>query len=287
MIYVSSACVRARRISESIRQLADQGFRNIELSGGTEAYDGLAADLVHLRDDYGLRYLCHNYFPPPKDHFVLNLASTDESVRQRTIAHVLSAVQLCSQLDVDAYSVHAGFLFDIPVTEVGGQITAPLSVEPEVALGRFYDSLQTVNAGLPEGFLLYLENNVLSRENLETYAGRNPFLMTRSAEIVEVVERTGARLLLDIGHLKVSAASLNLSLERELEALLPLCDYFHISDNDGLADTNQPLVVGSSLFSILRDRKELLQGDVFTIEVYGGLQDLKKTHSSVEALLHA
>ena len=71
MIFVSSACLRNKKIKDSVKELADNGFTNIELSGGTEYYDNFEVDLLNLKKDYNLNYQCHNYFPPPKNHFVL------------------------------------------------------------------------------------------------------------------------------------------------------------------------------------------------------------------------
>ena len=74
MIFVSSSCVEHTKIKDSILELASNGFGNIELSGGTEYYENYIEDLLVLKKTFNLRYLIHNYFPPPKEHFVLNLA---------------------------------------------------------------------------------------------------------------------------------------------------------------------------------------------------------------------
>lgn len=41
MIYVSSSCIRNNNIAEIICSLSEKGIRNIELSGGTEYYEGM------------------------------------------------------------------------------------------------------------------------------------------------------------------------------------------------------------------------------------------------------
>ena len=56
MIYISSSCVKADTIKESILTLVREGFRNIELSGGTKYYDSLIDDLLELKDKFGLYY---------------------------------------------------------------------------------------------------------------------------------------------------------------------------------------------------------------------------------------
>ena len=66
MIYVSTACVKNDFIKDSVRELANMGFINIELSGGTRHYEGDLNDLMELKSEYGLNYNVHNYFPPPQ-----------------------------------------------------------------------------------------------------------------------------------------------------------------------------------------------------------------------------
>ena len=49
MIYVSSSCIKANYIHQSVEMLVSFGFKNIELSGGTQYYDGLMKDLLRLQ----------------------------------------------------------------------------------------------------------------------------------------------------------------------------------------------------------------------------------------------
>ncbi len=70
------------KIRDSVQELAENGFQNIELSGGTEYYENFERDLIELKGEYNLNYRCHNYFPPPKKPFVLNLASLNDETFQ-------------------------------------------------------------------------------------------------------------------------------------------------------------------------------------------------------------
>ena len=54
MIYVSSTCIKNKLIKESVEVLANAGFRNIELSGGTKFYTDYEKDLLFLQDKYSL-----------------------------------------------------------------------------------------------------------------------------------------------------------------------------------------------------------------------------------------
>ena len=98
MIYISSSCVKHIKIKDAVQDLVNNGFKNIELSGGTEYYNGFEDDLLELKNKYNLNYICHNYFPPPKEHFVLNLASLDDEIYNKTFEHLKNAIELSKKL---------------------------------------------------------------------------------------------------------------------------------------------------------------------------------------------
>ena len=100
MIYISSACIKSDKISESISILAESGFRKIELSGGTKYYKDYEKDLVFLQQKYNLNYLVHNYFPPPEEPFVLNLASTNDHIYHSSIELYKKAIDSGNPFEV-------------------------------------------------------------------------------------------------------------------------------------------------------------------------------------------
>ena len=69
--------------------------------------------------------------------------------------------------------------------------------------------------------------------------------------------------LLDIGHLKVSSKTLKKNFYNELKKIVPLTDALHLSENDALVDSNNPLIKRSKLWRILKKKY-----DFVTIEVY-------------------
>lgn len=268
-IYVSSSCVNNSKIADSVIQLADMGFSNIELSGGTNLYDGWLDDLLELKERYSLSYRCHNYFPPPEDHFVLNLSSANNDERNRAVAHAIKAIELSKQLGATEYGIHAGFRFQ-PDTKLLGKAFNKAVLQPmDEALTIFAQSwnrLETIAKHC--GVELYIENNVLSAANKKTFGKENPFLATDVDSISTLLTLTGAKLLLDVAHLKVSCQSLELPFQEQLTSLTPLSSYLHFSDNNGQADTNHGLKSDSSLFRLLSSVS--LHDKTVTLEVYDG-----------------
>ena len=45
----------------------------------------MEADLLELKKQHDLNFLCHNYFPPPPAEFVLNIASLDDQVSEMSV----------------------------------------------------------------------------------------------------------------------------------------------------------------------------------------------------------
>jgi sugar phosphate isomerase/epimerase len=285
MIYISSSCVKNNKIQNSVQNLLDNGFINIELSGGTEYYDGFEDDLIKLQNKYNLNYICHNYFPPPKEHFVLNLASLDDAIYNDTIEHLKSSIILSSKLGAKKFAFHAGFFIDIKVSEIGKKITKENLYDKDKAIQRFCDGyaiLKKLANSLD--IKLYIENNVFSKTNFETYSGENFFMLTNSSEYKELKKQIDFNILLDVAHLKVSSNTLNLSFEEELKYLINETDYVHISDNDALHDINNKLQEDSSLVQLLEQYN--LKDKVFTLEIYDDLDTIKETYRILEDIIN-
>ncbi|WP_334063189.1 TIM barrel protein [Alteromonas genovensis] len=280
-IFVSSSCVNNRKIAKSVEELAVAGFSNIELSGGTNLYADWKTELLQLKEKYGLNYRCHNYFPPPKEHFVLNLSASDDSIRERSISHVVDAISLSQELGAKEYGIHAGFRFLPEHTKLGQQFDSVELQDEDDAISRFAEAWNELKPiALEKGISLYVENNVFSSANKRVFGDANPFLATDTKSIAKLNDACEINLLLDIAHLKVSCVSLSISFENELNALMPQANYLHFSDNNGLADSNQGFTQSSGLYHTLKNYE--YAGKTVTLEVYDG--SLQETLDAVNAL---
>ena len=275
MIYISSSCIPSVKIKDSVQELALNGFNNVELSGGTNYYKGFEDDLLELKDKYNLSYLCHNYFPPPNEHFVLNLASLNDSIFKNSLDHIKKAISLSKLLGARKYGFHAGFLIDIDVSEIGKKISKTNLFSRQESVSRFCLAYENIKNNT-DGVDLYIENNVISKTNFETYKGVNALMMTNFSEYESLKEKIDFNLLLDLAHLKVSARTLGLNWKDEFENMIGVSSYIHISDNDGFHDLNNQLTRSSSLLSMLRQSNTSKKD--FTLEIYDGMDAIKKSY---------
>ncbi len=280
MIFVSSACSGKRRIGSAVTELAENGFCNIELSGGTVYYKGYEEELLRLRDRYRLRYLAHNYFPPPRTDFVVNLASTDDRIRQQSLAHLRAAIDLCRRLGIDRFGFHAGFFVDPRVSMLGGTVT--LSAENsdrQECKRRFCQGVEELLRHAGGDVTLYIENNVYSRDNHDRFGASPPFMGLRYGELHDAAAATGCHILFDVAHLHVTSGSMGFDFAGEMARFMAATDYIHVSDNDGLRDQNRELAENGAIFSQLR--RYSLQERIITLEIYDDVRALRR---SVELL---
>ena len=275
MIYISSSCINSVKIKDSVQELALNGFKNVELSGGTDYYEGFEDDLIELKDKYNLSYRCHNYFPPPNEHFVLNLASLNDRIYKKSLDHIKKAISLSKLLGARKYGFHAGFLIDIDVSEIGKKISKTNLFSRQESVSRFCLAYENIKNNT-DGVDLYIENNVISKTNFETYKGVNALMMTNFSEYESLKEKIDFNLLLDLAHLKVSARTLGLNWEDEFENMMGVSNYIHISDNDGFHDLNNQLTRSSSLLSMLKQSNTSKKD--FTLEIYDEMDAIKKSY---------
>jgi sugar phosphate isomerase/epimerase len=225
---------------EEIVSIAEKNKYVIEFSSGLPFYE--KTEQVFL--DAPIKKFAHNYFPAPEVPFVLNLASTNEEVRNKSVAHCIHGLELSEKVNAPFFSAHAGFCVDPKPSELGNELKKATNINREENWKLFLSSVHEVlerTKELPVDFLI--ENNVLARMNVYP-DGTNPLLCVDGNEMLELIKsidnpRLG--LLLDTAHLKVSANVLQFSISESLRLIQSHIRCIHHSDNNGELDTNDPI----------------------------------------------
>jgi sugar phosphate isomerase/epimerase len=282
MIYVSSTNPGKKIIRESIEELYKNGFTNIELTGGTRYYANVCEDIISLKKEYGLNFLIHNYFPPPREDFVLNLASPDKIISEKSIDFCKGAIDLSRSIDAQKVSFHSGFLLDIAVNQLGHEIKKKQIYEKDMAidcLHEAYNELVDYSCGDIE---IHLENNVFSFKNAKNFGDVNPFLLTDYSDYCSMKNEFAFHLLLDVAHLWISSNTLNLDFEVQLEKMLAVSDYIHLSHNDGAHDAHLPFTAGSAILEKLS--KFNLKNKIITLEIMSDMPNLKQSYELIKTI---
>lgn len=257
-----------------------QGIPAVELSGGaySRTYE---VDLLALRKALALQV--HNYFPPPEQPFVFNLASSDPALTERSVQQVREAMRLAVALGRPVYSFHAGFRINPRVAELGQPLGRHALRDRASALEQFGEKvLLLAEEARREGVTLLVENNVLNAVNLATFC-EDPLLLTHPDEIATFMESmpSNVGLLLDVAHLKVSARTLAFDPVAAHSQVKPWIQGYHLSDNDGTADTNEIVKADSWFWEVIDPWL-----DYYTLEVYRvSSAELAKQYELVKARL--
>lgn len=237
----------------AISSLAFKGFSVEEMIAACQAQGWIlefSSSLPHRADMKEVflqapipKYI-HNYFPAPATPFVINLASSNEDIRRKSIEHCKQGLTLAKQIQSQFYSAHAGFCIDPNPLELGKPISFEHDFDKVAHWKTFVESVQEVLAfadSLGLGFLI--ENNVIAPFNYRE--GINPLFCTGAEEMLQLLHDLGNHprlgLLLDTAHLKVSAKTEGFNAKEAVEQLTDKISCIHHSDNDGNSDSNSLL----------------------------------------------
>ncbi len=282
MIFVSSASLKEKNLNKLLNNFKKNKISRVELSGGTEFNNEVSS--IIKKYNKNMKFTLHNYFPPPKKEFILNLGSLDERNRQDSLKLCKRAINICKKHKITKYAVHAPFLIDFTPDEAGKLIKKRTLANRKKVIIQFIKSWKELKKLAGNKVDLYIENNVLSFENYKNFNFKNPFLLTDYKSYLELKKKIDFKILLDFGHLFVSCKTLNKKFQKEANKLTRLTDYFHISDNNGIGDQNKGLIKNSEIFKFLKQRK-IKKNSTVTLEIYQSINIIKKNIKIINKLI--
>jgi len=276
-IYISTGGYADLSADKSSLKLIEAGINSIELSGGIYSTN-VIENLSKLEKK--AKFQIHNYFPPPKIPFVLNLASQNREISNLTLDHIDYVLECCLKLGATYYSFHAGFLCDLKVNELGQKIKKRELYDREKSINLFLERIVKISRKAEDkGIKIMIENNVLSQKSKNEFK-ENPLLMCDANECIKIIKQVpkNVKLLLDVAHLKVSAKSLGFDPIDMIKKCNDCVGGYHLSDNNGLSDTNEPFLENAWFLKHLRPDL-----NYYSIEVYGeSIDRIKKLISLVQ-----
>ena len=256
-------------------KLKESGLTAIEYSGGINEEDVLIK-LLNIEKE-GCKVQIHNYFPVPKKSFVLNIGSSNKKIRERSRSHMRESISIASKLKTKRYSFHAGFFVDPDETMLG---KAWSELRPDSSnYATFIQEVRELKEyaeGL--GVELYVENNVVIDSNISK--GKCLLMGCSMKEMIDIKKECGVKILVDVGHLVVSAKTLGLNEEYELEQSRKEADAYHISDNNRKRDENKKIVRNSVTMRGIGINK-----DFYTVEVYEEIDQIEESIKEIGGYL--
>ncbi len=237
-IYISTSNFQTRDLGDILDLCLRNSIHNLEL-GSNVAYSKDNIDFVLKSRQYGMKFIIHNYFPTPKDDFVLNLASDNNDILAKSIRLCEQALDLSAVLGAPFYSVHAGFAFHALPKDLN---------MPQVGLSRilykdayeiFVGSIKhLVSYAFKRGVKMVVENNVIAEFNVIN--GENKLLLLVDSDealfFYKNIRSDNLFCLIDLGHLKISSGMLGFNRLEYIKSMAPYTIAFHLSENNSRID---------------------------------------------------
>jgi len=238
-IALSSTCIGNVDIKSLCEYAAANNIRSIELSANISFIpDEKLIEILKMYADR-IGFHIHNYFPAPKDHFVLNLAHP--ATYERSLEHCLKAVDLCSRLGIGVYSIHAGMAINPAVDDLGKSLSHYAPIDFMKSRNLLITACHEIaDYALGKGVQILIENNVVNEENCvgninNSYHFADP---DDSEKLFPLFSHQNVGILVDFGHLKVNAANLGFEPYNFINLFKEKIKAVHLSDNDGRYDQN-------------------------------------------------
>ncbi len=248
-MYLSSCCLADKKdITTVLDGYAAAGVQAVELSG-CHPYRRNMPEIVQSFD---FRYLIHNYFPPPRKPFFLNLASSDPAVLKKSMQLAREAIVLCTKISSPIYGVHSGFRQDVG-PDISFDSAKPITPY-DAAFSTFCRSLRELaRFACDQGVKLAFEN----QPALTTRGDVSSFITCINAgEYVRIIEDIGADkigVLLDIPHLFSSAQVFGFDPLDFIERVKGYVAEIHLCQNQpGGVHAHLPLDANSPFLPLLR-----------------------------------
>jgi sugar phosphate isomerase/epimerase len=239
-VYVSTSCLaNGSDVFPVLETYAQAGLTNVELGASHRYVNSLSSATF---EQYDFNFIVHHYFPPAQESFILNLASQDRTILERSKNQIKRSIEFCHSLGVELFTLHAGFRVD-PDDQLRFPRDQPASPY-EAAFGTFVNAIEEIDRhARAKGIRIAIENNVLSEYNL--VKGQNPFLLLCEAEEFErlwnVIPSPNVGMLLDLGHLKVTSHWLSFDKCEFINKVKNRVLAIHIHDNNGQLDEHKKL----------------------------------------------
>ena len=240
-MYVSTSCLSSKYdFSQMLDIYTKSGIKNVELGICKDS----TLDVTKILKKYTFNYIVHHYFPPPKEPFIVNLASQDKQIHGKSMDQMKNSIDFCTDFDINFFSFHAGFRVDPDINLKFSFNNIP---EYENSFNIFKESVvKIVDYAERRSVKIAIENNVLSEYNLVD--GRNKLLlMCESWEFERLfneIRSNNLGVLLDIGHLKVTSNLLKFDAEEFIDKLKDKTFAVHVSENNGRIDEHRCLWKG-------------------------------------------
>ena len=209
--------------------------------------------------EFPFTYLVHNYFPIPEDSFVMNIASWNPWLKNRSIEHAKKAIDFCKKFGANLYTFHPGFLTDphgsnqnnknydfqwdeTQLKKINHEETWDLMLDSVHEIVNYAKKVDVQIAFETEGSLLKKDHLLMQRP--QEY---KRFFKDFSPQEIGVN--------LNIGHLNLASNAFGFKKDEFVNLVAEYVVAMELSHNDGQEDQHLPLIANEWYWPLINDQR--------------------------------
>lgn len=213
-------------------------------------YNELIKTLNRFRKESGVIFTIHQSIWLPSDDFYINIASSDEKIRNLSIKCIKKNIDFAKDIEAKNVSFHGGY-----ATKILTQLKefAPLTAHAEVSYEEAYNNSNESLEELKD----YAKNDIqLSIENFN-YRPERRYMFSRVNDFNNLP--TGIGIILNVGHLYYTEKRIedNNYIKKMIDVLKDKIYEMHLNDNDGTEDLH--MLIGDGNIPIKEIIKQVSQ----------------------------
>lgn len=238
---------KIRKIAEIFEKAKISPFIQIGAAEPKGTYKEVVRGAIELKKSYNIKYSIHQSIWLPSRDFYINLASSIEESRKKSVDALKRSIDFARDIGAGALSFHAGYATNTVTQE---EEFLPVTPSDLIPLDIAYKN----SIGSIEELLDYTSDDIkLSIENFN-YRPERGYLFALPDEFAILPKKIG--VILNSGHVYYCQVKLKDSKYQQklIDAIAGRVFEMHVNDNDGSED--QHMLVGYGkvpLRSILKD----------------------------------
>ena len=254
MFYVSTTFIKdGLSVNIAIRKLLKHNIKNIEL-GSNHCFEKKYSFLKKNN----INYCVHNYFPIPKETFVVNIASQKKVIRYKSLKHIKKAIKFSKNIDAKLYTFHPGFVTDPEGSNISKKIMIFYGIK-KLEISNYSKSWHLMIKSIKEIIKFAKKQGVkIAIESEGSVRSKKHLLMQRPVEFrkfYKIFNKKDIGINLNIGHLNLAANAFKFNKTRFIKNIKSKIIAMELSHNFGVKDDHLPLKKNSWYWSIIKDKK--------------------------------
>ena len=255
-LYISTTFLKnGQPVEKAIKLLNKQKIFNIEI-GSNHNYEKNLSFFKKYK--FINNFLLHNYFPVPKNGFVINIASDDKKIRNRSINQIIKSINFAKKYSCKIFTFHPGFIgdpqegLDTKSRNYDFVWSETIKIKHKDAWSNLIKSLKKIIKNAKKKKIkicLESEGSVEKKDYL---------LLQRPKEFIElykIFKKEDLGINLNFGHLNLASKVFKFNREAFIHKFSKYIYAFELSHNYRKKDDHLPLKKKGWYWKILKDKK--------------------------------